>query len=82
MVFFTAGRIAPLELLPSPLQTLAAVLPFRWMIAFPVELMLGRLTPEETLVGFAAQAAWLLVSLTLIAMLWKTACRRFSAVGA
>ena len=57
MMLFLSGQIAPLTLFPYPLQTVAAVLPFRWMISFPVELLLGRLTPVEALTGLGVQAA-------------------------
>jgi ABC-2 type transport system permease protein len=59
VALFLSGQIAPLSLLPRPIQTAATALPFRWTIGFPVELLLGRLTPAQALTGFAAQAAWL-----------------------
>ncbi len=81
-LLFLSGRVAPLELFPAPIRWLAAVLPFRWMVAFPVELLLGRLTTHETLIGLAAQGAWLLLSLAIMTLLWRTAMRHYSAVGA
>jgi ABC-2 type transport system permease protein len=78
---FLSGRIAPLSLLPEPVRILADLLPFRWAVAFPVELFLGRLTVREAWTGFAAQAAWLAVSVVLMAVLWKRGVRRYSAVG-
>ena len=41
--WFLAGMVAPNALLPDWLQAVAAVLPFRWMLAFPIEVLLGRL---------------------------------------
>ena len=58
-VLFFSGQMAPLTLLPRSLQVVAAVLPFRWTIGFPVELLLGRLTTAQALTGLAVQAAWL-----------------------
>ncbi len=79
---FLSGQMAPLSLLPPPIQTLATVLPFRWTVAFPVEVLLGRLTLRETLLGFAAQAVWLLLSLGVMTAVWRAGVRRYSAVGA
>ena len=62
MLFFS-GQFVPLALLPPPAQQVANVLPFRSMLAFPVELLLGRLTPEEAGRGLATQIGWLVVSL-------------------
>ena len=81
VLFFLSGRVAPVELLPSSLHWAAAVLPFRWMIAFPVELALGRLSPAQAATGFAAQAIWLGLASLGLAALWPRALRRFSAVG-
>ena len=80
-MLFLSGQIAPLALLPAPIQTVAALLPFRWFLAFPVELLLGRLTPAEALVGFAAQGVWLGLSLGLLRLTWRAGVRRYSAGG-
>ncbi len=81
VLFFLSGRVAPVELLPSSLQWAADALPFRWMISFPVELALGRLSAREAATGFAAQAAWLGLAALALTALWPRAVRRFSAVG-
>ena len=81
-VLFFSGQIAPLALLPAPLRTAATILPFRWTIGFPVELILGRLTPEQTLSGLAWQAGWLLVGWGLLRFVWRASVKRYSAVGA
>jgi ABC-2 type transport system permease protein len=82
LALFLSGQIAPLSLLPAPIQMAAAILPFRWMIGFPVELLLGRLTPIQALTGLAAQAAWLAIGLILLRIIWRAGVRVYSAVGA
>ncbi|MGI8552675.1 MAG: ABC transporter permease [Dehalococcoidia bacterium] len=79
---FLSGRVAPLTLFPSPIQALATLLPFRWIVAFPVELLLGRLSRAEALSGFAAQSLWLALDLALLRLIWRAGLRRYSAVGA
>jgi len=81
-LLFLSGEMAPLALLPKLVQYVAAVSPFRWMIGFPVELLLGRMTPGAALLGFAAQAVWLALSLALLRLVWRAGVRRYSAVGA
>lgn len=81
-LLFFSGMAVPLALLPLPLQALSYALPFRWMIAFPVELALGRPTPTETLAGLVAQLLWLLAAYALMRAVWRVGIRRFSAVGA
>jgi len=82
LMLFLSGQIAPLTLLPRPIQVVADIMPFRWMIGFPVELLLGRLTPTEALMGLGAQAAWLVAGLVLLRVVWRAGLRVYSAVGA
>ncbi len=81
MLFFS-GELAPLSLFPPSIQAIAFLLPFRWMISFPVELLLGHLTPEQTLTGFAAQALWIGVNYLLLRLVWRAGVRVYAAVGA
>jgi ABC-2 type transport system permease protein len=81
-MLFLSGQLTPLALLPAPLQAVAALAPFRWMVAFPVELLLGRLTPGQALIGLVAQLGWVAIGLTLLATVWRSGLRRYSAVGA
>jgi ABC-2 type transport system permease protein len=79
---FLSGFAVPLALLPGPVQTLAEWLPFYRMLGFPVDLLLGHLTPAQVLFGFAAQVAWLGVALVLFNVTWAKGIRQYSAVGA
>ncbi len=78
---FLSGNFAPLAVMPEPLQHLANFLPFRWLIAFPIELTLGRLTVQEALLGFGAQVFWLIVVLTTLFFVWRAGVKQYSAVG-
>jgi len=82
LMLFLAGQIAPLTLFPRWIQIVADILPFRWMLGFPVELVLGRLTPAQALQGLAAQGAWVVLSLIAIRVVWREGVRVYSAVGA
>ncbi|MFL6027482.1 MAG: ABC transporter permease [Friedmanniella sp.] len=79
---FLGGQFAPLAVLPGWMQTVAAWTPFPWTLAFPVEVMLGRRTGEDLLVGYGAQLIWVAVAVLALRSLWSRATRRYSAVGA
>jgi ABC-2 type transport system permease protein len=81
VLLFLSGRFAPNDLLPGPLEAVAWWLPFRWMVAFPVELAIGRVAPRDALVGAGMQAIWLGLVLAALRLGWRRAVRRFSAVG-
>ena len=80
--FFLAGQIAPLALFPDSVRIVASILPFRWMLSFPVEVVLGQRSGQEMLVGFGVQLLWIGISLAALKFLWKHAIVRYSAVGA
>jgi ABC-2 type transport system permease protein len=81
VMMFLSGRVAPVGLLPGALASLAGALPFYWMVGFPVELLIGRLSPAEALRGFAAQAAWIAIALGAVSSLWRVSVRQHAAVG-
>ncbi len=80
-LIFLSGRVAPIDMLPGWLQNVSASLPFYWMVAFPVEVMLGRVAPQEVAAGIGTQLAWTAGALLFLSLLWQRAVRRFSAVG-
>jgi len=81
LVFLLAGQVAPAALLPGLLQQAATMLPFRYMVGFPVEILTGQLDGAALGIGLVTQAAWLAVALALSAVMWRTGIRRYSAVG-
>jgi ABC-2 type transport system permease protein len=81
LVFLLAGQVAPVALLPGPIQAAAVLLPFRYMVGFPVEVLVGQLTAAELALGFTLQIGWLLVALALYQLIWRRGVRRYSAVG-
>lgn len=81
MMFFFSGQIAPLELIPPFLQAVANVLPFRWMLSFPVELAMGRLSAEQAVSGFLMQALWVLIALGVMRLAWTRGVKRYAAFG-
>lgn len=79
---FLGGQFAPLAVLPGWMQTLAAWTPFPWTLAFPVEVLLGRRSGGDLVVGWCAQLLWLVAALLVLRLVWARATRRYSAVGA
>ncbi len=79
---FCSGYLVPLDLLPAPVTAVLNWLPFRAMLAFPLELLLGRLDQTAIIWGFAHQLGWIVVLGMLLHWLWNNGVRRYSAVGA
>ena len=76
-----SGRLVPLSLLPGWAQRLADFLPFQWTFGFPIEALVGGLTAGQLLSGIAMQVLWIAIGSGLVALLWRSSVRRYSAVG-
>jgi ABC-2 type transport system permease protein len=76
-----SGRLVPLELMPSWARTLADSLPFKWTFGFPIETLSARLSGAQLLEGLGMQVLWTAAGALLVAVVWRFAIRRFSAVG-
>jgi ABC-2 type transport system permease protein len=76
-----SGYLVPLELFPSWVTALARALPFRYMLAFPVELLIGMQSRGHALLELSIQ--WGFVALLLVGALgaWRLGLRRFAAFG-
>lgn len=81
LVFLLAGQVAPTSLLPGVLQKASVVLPFRYMVGFPVEVLVGQLDTTGLLTGLATQAGWLVIAWLLFRVMWRKGVKRYSAVG-
>jgi ABC-2 type transport system permease protein len=81
LIFLLGGQVAPVALLPEGLRLAATLLPFRYMAAFPAELLTGALDGRQMVIGFTLQAFWLLVAVVLYRLLWRRGVRRYTAVG-
>lgn len=78
-----SGYLMPLELLPEPARRVVDVLPFRYQLALPVELLTGRYDADlaRALRLCAAQAVWVVILFGVVSALWRRGVRRFEAFG-
>lgn len=76
-----SGRLVPLSVMPSWVQSISNVLPFKWTFQFPIEVIIGRLSFDEVTTGWAFQLGWTVVLAAGIGVTWKWAVRRYTAVG-
>jgi ABC-2 type transport system permease protein len=76
-----SGYLVPLELFPRWLEVTARFLPFRYMLAFPVEMVTG-LTPRPAALGeLAIQWTFVVVLAGAARLAWRAGLRRFAAFG-
>jgi ABC-2 type transport system permease protein len=76
-----SGRLVPPEILPSWAQTLSHLLPFEWGFAFPIEALIGPISPAELGRGLLIQLAWTVALWGLMLAVWRRGVRRYGAVS-
>jgi ABC-2 type transport system permease protein len=77
-----SGLFVPLTLMPKIVQTIAQYLPYQLQIYFPIQLILGKLSPAQIIQGYVSGIVWLLVAVTVFNLIWRNGIKRYSAVGA
>ena len=81
LYFVFSGYMVPVELFPRALREAVDVLPFRYQLGLPVEIVIGLHGREETLGLLARQWTIVLVVLLLVVILWRRGVARYEAFG-
>lgn len=76
-----SGYLVPLDLFPPWLTAAARFLPFRYMLAFPVEMAIGMLPRARALLDLGLQWGFVGLLGVLAAAFWRLGLRRFAAFG-
>jgi ABC-2 type transport system permease protein len=76
-----SGYLVPLELFPGWVRDVAEVLPFRYTLGFPVEILIGMSNDAAIARGLAIQLGYGCASAALALALWRAGLRRFGAFG-
>lgn len=79
--FALGGHLFPLDMMPPAIYEVIRLLPFYYEYFFPLQVFLGRASPQEILQGFMLQIFWLAFFLILGQAIWKAGLRKYTAVG-
>lgn len=75
-----SGAVVPLMLLPADVQDAVRFQPFRFTLAFPLEVLTGSGTAARA--DWLAMLGWTGASLAVLALVWARGVRRYEAAGA
>ena len=76
-----SGAVVPLALFPAALTGFLGLQPFRYLVSFPLEVLIGD-PAGGLLLGFVNQTAWFGAFLAGAAVVWRTGLRRYQGAGA
>lgn len=81
LVFLLAGQVIPTVLLLDSIKKIALYLPYRYMIGFPIELLLGKLNSGQIMQGIFIQVIWIILILIIHRIVWERGLKHYSSVG-
>ncbi len=79
--FFCSGQMFPLDILPSPWNTILAALPLQYMAYFPAAVFLQKVSGPAMWRGLAIQTAWIVFFIAACRVAYSRGIRRYSAFG-
>jgi ABC-2 type transport system permease protein len=79
---FLSGFMAPLDVFPPLVRTIALWTPFPYLVYMPAQLLTGRCDPGMIVYGFPVMIAWGSFFLGIWWIAWKRGLRHYSAMGA
>ncbi len=81
VIITLAGGIFPIAVFGAEAEKILLMLPFRFTIQFPSEILCGRITMAQALDSYALASLWILILTLTSQFLWLRGLRRFAAVG-
>lgn len=78
---FLSGAFIPLALFPEWLGGIAEILPFRFMYSFPLQLLIGEITPQSIAFAFFIFIGWITILGTLLISIYNKAIARCTVQG-
>jgi len=76
-----SGGIFPLDVFGESAQAVFRLLPFQYIVYFPLNIICGNADGGDILFGIAAQLIWIIIMYILSRLLWRTGMKRYIAAG-
>lgn len=76
-----SGSIIPLALMPGILKTAMSIFPSRFLVSFPLEIIVENISPRAIVSGFIILLSWLICSVLAYQLLFKKGIKKYQAIG-
>lgn len=81
LVAFLAGTYFPLDIVPAPIYQILQLLPFTYLVFFPLKIYLGTADGGFLIKGFFVLGFWLLALWLTLKFLWQKGLKVYTAEG-
>jgi ABC-2 type transport system permease protein len=79
--YLASGHLFPLDVLPPALKQVLFVLPFPYMLYFPIQIYMGKVAGAGLWQGMATQCLWVLVAYGFARFMWRRGVKHYEAFG-
>lgn len=76
-----SGEYIPFVALPLTALFAVQILPFRYTLSFPIEILLGRMTNYDIGIGFVVALVWLIALYILYSIFYNISIKKYAAEG-
>jgi ABC-2 type transport system permease protein len=79
--FFFSGHMFPIDMLPSPWDTITRAIPLQYLAYFPAAVFLGKVQGDDLAWGLGLEFAWLVLFIVLSRVTFHLGVKRYSGYG-
>jgi ABC-2 type transport system permease protein len=76
-----SGGVFPLDVFGQKAQAVFSLLPFQYVIYFPLNIISSKYSTAEILKGMAIQCIWIVILYVFSKLIWKAGMKKYVAVG-
>src|SRR4030042_3922122 len=81
IIEFLSGAVFPIDILPISIQNLLSYTPFPYLIFFPIQVYLGKISPLLIVKGILVSLGWAILLWYLLNSVWKKGLKAYQAYG-
>lgn len=81
IITFFAGGLFPLDILPAKIFAIFNLLPFTYLLYFPLKIYLGQLPMSQIISGIGISLIWLLTIYLVVKFVWMQGLKVYTAWG-
>lgn len=81
VIILLSGGIFPLEVFGSRFVQITNLLPFKYTVNYPINVLNGKISSGDIAPGMLIQCVWIAICVLLAHYLWRVGGRRYVAVG-
>lgn len=81
VIILLSGGIFPLEVFGSTFVRITDLLPFKYTVSYPINVLNGKVPADAIFPQILLQCLWIMLCAALANFLWRTGSKRYVAVG-